>query len=211
MEKNMQAVARVRYNKSISKSVNLLKWKRIKLDLDLAKKDSCIISWQNLMKPSIVLRPRRRPAGLSYFCIGATDNRYFTNCILGNRPCRYNFRKFICYVIVLYPKISKTYMGAFNNYVDKMRGGGIKNVFFVHALGIRTVHSGRGVKKWQNSFHIVVECPLSWNLMWNSILDFMHLRFHEICLKHAWKSFLKIKCKSRKDFNSLWNTIIIDF
>ena len=122
-------MARVRYIKSISKSINLLKWKRIKLDLDLAKKDNCIISWQNLMKPSIVLRRRRRAAVLSYFCIGATDNRYFTNCIPSNRPCRYNFREFICYVIVLYPKISKTYMGAFNNYMDKMRGRGSKISF----------------------------------------------------------------------------------
>ena len=32
--------------------------------------------------------------------------------------------------------------GPFNNYVDKMRG------------------RGEGVKKWQNSVHIVVECPL---------------------------------------------------
>ena len=34
---------------------------------------------------------------------------------------------------------------------------------FVHAQGIKTVHSGGrgGVKKWQNSVHIVVECPLN--------------------------------------------------
>ena len=33
---------------------------------------------------------------------------------------------------------------------------------FVHAQGIKTVHAGRaGVKKWQNSVHVVVECPLS--------------------------------------------------
>ena len=32
---------------------------------------------------------------------------------------------------------------------------------FVHAQGIKTVHAkGGGVKKWQNSVHIVVECPL---------------------------------------------------
>ena len=35
-------------------------------------------------------------------------------------------------------------MGAFNNYVDKMRG--------------------EGVKKWQNSVHVVVECPPIMNL-----------------------------------------------
>ena len=35
-------------------------------------------------------------------------------------------------------------MGAFNNYVDKMRGGG----------------GGGVVKKWQNSVHLVVKCSL---------------------------------------------------
>ena len=51
-------------------------------------------------------------------------------------------------------------MGVFNNYVDKMRGGGGQKMsVFVHAQGIKTVHAG-GVKKWQNSVHVVVECPL---------------------------------------------------
>ena len=31
---------------------------------------------------------------------------------------------------------------------------------FVHAQGIKTVHAGGGVKKWRNSVHVVVECPL---------------------------------------------------
>ena len=32
---------------------------------------------------------------------------------------------------------------------------------FVHAQGIKTVHGGGGgVKKWQNSVHVVDECPL---------------------------------------------------
>ena len=32
---------------------------------------------------------------------------------------------------------------------------------FVHAQGIKTVHAGgRGGKKWQNSVHVVIECPL---------------------------------------------------
>ena len=45
--------------------------------------------------------------------------------------------------------------GSFNNYVDKMRGGGGQKMsFFVHAQGIKTD------KKWQNSVHVVVECPL---------------------------------------------------
>ena len=34
---------------------------------------------------------------------------------------------------------------------------------FVHAQGIKTVHAGRrggGVEKFQNSVHVVLECPL---------------------------------------------------
>ena len=35
--------------------------------------------------------------------------------------------------------------GAFNNYLDKMKGrGGPKMSVFVHAQGIKTVHAGRG-------------------------------------------------------------------
>ena len=30
---------------------------------------------------------------------------------------------------------------------------------FVHAQGLKTVHAGGGVQKWQNSVHVVVECP----------------------------------------------------
>ena len=49
--------------------------------------------------------------------------------------------------------------GAFNNYVDKMRrGGGQKMSVFVHAQSKKTVHArGEGVRKWQNSVHVVVE------------------------------------------------------
>ena len=40
-------------------------------------------------------------------------------------------------------------------------GGGQKMSVFVHAQGIKTVHAGEGgVKKRQNSVHVVVECPL---------------------------------------------------
>ena len=52
--------------------------------------------------------------------------------------------------------LQKTAQGTFNNYVDKMRGrGGQKMSVFVHAQGIKTVHA-----KWQNSVHVVVECPV---------------------------------------------------
>ena len=38
-------------------------------------------------------------------------------------------------------------MGAFNNYVDKMRGGGGQKMsVLVHAYGIKTVHAGGGSK-----------------------------------------------------------------
>ena len=54
----------------------------------------------------------------------------------------------------------------FNNYGDKMRvGGGQKMSVFVHAQGIKTIHTGvcvwgGGVKKGQNIAHLVVECLL---------------------------------------------------
>ena len=32
---------------------------------------------------------------------------------------------------------------------------------FVHAHGLKTVHAGGWGQKWQNSVHVVVECPLS--------------------------------------------------
>ena len=41
----------------------------------------------------------------------------------------------------------------FNNYVDKMRGGGRGKA--VHAQGIKTVHAGRGQK--MANVHVVVE------------------------------------------------------
>ena len=42
-------------------------------------------------------------------------------------------------------------------------GGGLKISVFVHTLGVKTVHAERGERgqKWQNSVHVVVECPLS--------------------------------------------------
>jgi hypothetical protein len=40
----------------------------------------------------------------------------------------------------------------------RWREGGQKMSVFVHAQGIKTVHAG--VKTWQNSVHVVVECPL---------------------------------------------------
>ena len=49
------------------------------------------------------------------------------------------------------------HMGPFNNCVDKMRGKEVKNVSFVHAQDIKTIHAGGGVKKWQKSIYVVVE------------------------------------------------------
>ena len=47
--------------------------------------------------------------------------------------------------------------------MDKMRGVGGQRMFvFVHSRGIKTDHSGEGEgQKWQNSVHVVVECPLT--------------------------------------------------
>ena len=51
--------------------------------------------------------------------------------------------------------------------IQKLRGqdeggGGLKMSVFVHAQGMKTVHAGGegGVKKWQNSVHVVVEWSL---------------------------------------------------
>ena len=38
--------------------------------------------------------------------------------------------------------------------------GGQKMSVFVHTQGIKTVHAGGWGKKWQNSVHVVFECPL---------------------------------------------------
>ena len=35
---------------------------------------------------------------------------------------------------------------------------------FVHAQVIKSVMCGGGVKKWQSSVHVVVECPLRFHL-----------------------------------------------
>jgi hypothetical protein len=41
-----------------------------------------------------------------------------------------------------------------------VEGEGVKKMYvFVHVEGIKNFHAG-GVKKWQNSVHVVVECPL---------------------------------------------------
>ena len=45
---------------------------------------------------------------------------------------------------------------------------------FVHAQGIKTVHEGgRGVKKWQNSVHVVVEWPLIYFLTGRAMASFL--------------------------------------
>ena len=69
---------------------------------------------------------------------------------------------------VWYQKFCK---GPFNNYVDKMKGGGGQKMsVFVHAQGIKTVHAeGEGVRIWRNSVHVVVECPLTPTLLLDTL------------------------------------------
>ena len=50
--------------------------------------------------------------------------------------------------------------GTFNNYVDKMRGRGSKNVCFCPCSGYKNCPRRGGGQKWQNFVHVVVECPL---------------------------------------------------
>ena len=63
-------------------------------------------------------------------------------------------------------KVSFYIKGPFNKYVDKMReaGGrrGQKNVCFCPRSGYKKCPR-RGVKQWQNSVHVVVECLLVHN------------------------------------------------
>ena len=44
---------------------------------------------------------------------------------------------------------------------DEGGGQGQKMSVFVDAQGIKTVHRGGRVNQWQNSVHVVIECPLS--------------------------------------------------
>ena len=47
---------------------------------------------------------------------------------------------------------------------------------FVHAQGIKTLHAeGGGDKKWQNSVHVVVECPLSSLRLYNLVKPYLSL------------------------------------
>ena len=55
-----------------------------------------------------------------------------------------NDRGFSFLIISIFGRCIK---GSFNNYVDKMRGGGGQKMsVFVHAQGIKTVHAGGGSK-----------------------------------------------------------------
>ena len=64
--------------------------------------------------------------------------------------------------------------GTFNNYVDRMRGGGSsKNVCFCQRSGYKnSPRRGGVVKKCQNSVHVVVEYPLK-NLWTKKLLSFI--------------------------------------
>ena len=62
---------------------------------------------------------------------------------------------------------------------------------FVHAQGIKTVHAGgRGVKKWQNSVHVVVEYPLKGRLklqtpdLITNPITLIYLRSLIFCAEH---------------------------
>ena len=49
----------------------------------------------------------------------------------------------------MFIRVRKCHKGAFNNYVDKMRGGGGQKMsVFVHGQGIKTVHAGSKMAKF---------------------------------------------------------------
>ena len=55
-------------------------------------------------------------------------------------------------------RFSRKRLGAFSNYVDKMRGEGVKKILFLFTLMIsKQSTQGGGVQKWQNSVHVIVE------------------------------------------------------
>ena len=76
----------------------------------------------------------------------------------------------------------------------------------VHAQGIKTVHTevGEGVKKWQNSVHVVVECPLMLGYLSTSPtsdeLDQLPLLHHQSFISlRSWRASL------------MRETVLIDF
>ena len=72
---------------------------------------------------------------------------------------------------------------------------------FVHAQGIKTVHAGRGVKQWQNSVHVVVECPpLLLKRLWK--VDRAYFAFKGFCLIENAKLSRKVQ-----DNSSVWNLL----
>ena len=63
---------------------------------------------------------------------------------------------------------------------------------FVHAQGIKTVHPGR-VKKWQNSVHVVVECPQTEFSKFKKLGDFLKVLL-------AISEYLNFRIQTFRDF-----------
>ena len=69
-------------------------------------------------------------------------------CLSLNNPIQIKVSCILCHL----------YKGPFNDFVDKLRGEGSKNVCFCQRS---TVQAGaRGGTKWQNSVHVVIECSI---------------------------------------------------
>ena len=82
-------------------------------------------------------------------------------------------------------------IGAIQYLHGQDEGGEVQKIsVFVHAHGIKLSTQGRGVKKWQNSVNVVVECPL------------MALEFMMLCY------FFKDKYDDRREKSNLLTYVI---
>jgi hypothetical protein len=85
--------------------------------------------------------------------------------------------------------------------VDKMRGRGSKNVCFCPRLGDKNCPrrggGGKGVKKWQKSVLVVVECPLTMILVGSNQFtkDKIHPNGCYLVDTHSQKFFGEPECE----------------
>ena len=123
--------------------VALMKWFK---GINDTKSNECIADYKSLEADVLNLNPYNNFLNCTRGAlgIGSWKDSYNDN----NDVILKEFRSKGLYIVRRDP---------FNNYVDKMRGGGVQTMsVFVHAGSVE----GGGVKRWQNSVHVVVECPL---------------------------------------------------
>ena len=86
---------------------------------------------------------------------GPNELSHTTESETGLIPVKYKCHINIC-------SISLCILRPIHNYLNKMKGGrGSKNVFFCSRSGYKNCPRGGGVKEWQASVPVVIECPLA--------------------------------------------------